>query len=137
MRRRLHRWEKDKMVAGVCSGLAKYFDVDVLIIRLAVVALTISKFYLGLIAYTLAVMVMPVQGKEDRPEVEVVHHPHGEERRGGKRTLAMALIAVGAVLLAVNLLPQVPFFAKFLPAVKASLWPLVLIILGVVVLTRR
>ncbi len=66
--RRLYRSEKDKMVAGVCSGLAQYFDVDVLVIRLAAVALTISQFYLGAVAYALAAMVMPIRAMEDRPE---------------------------------------------------------------------
>lgn len=88
-------------------------------------------------AYALAAMVMPIRAKEDRPEVEVVHHPHGEERGGGKGTLAFALIALGVVLLMINLLPQIQFFARYLPLIRTSLWPIALIILGVVVFTRR
>ncbi len=50
--------------------------------------------------------------------------------------MAFALIALGVVLLMINLLPQIQFFARYLPLIRTSLWPIALIILGVVVFTR-
>ncbi|MBR0471497.1 MAG: PspC domain-containing protein [Methanosphaera sp.] len=32
--KKLYRSEKDRMIAGVCGGLADYFDVDSVVVRL-------------------------------------------------------------------------------------------------------
>ena len=39
MAKRLYRSTSQKMLAGVCGGLAEYFDVDVTIIRLLLAGL--------------------------------------------------------------------------------------------------
>ena len=41
MEKKLYRSRSDKKIAGVCGGLAKYFSIDVTLIRLAVVLLTL------------------------------------------------------------------------------------------------
>jgi len=58
--RRVYRLVHDKKVAGVCSGLAKYFDVDVTLVRLAVATGIILSGGLGLLAYVVAWIIMPV-----------------------------------------------------------------------------
>lgn len=56
--RRLYRDSDDKMIGGVCSGLAAYFDVDITLIRiLAVVALICMGF--GFWAYVILWIVAP------------------------------------------------------------------------------
>ncbi len=56
--RRLYRDPDDKMIGGVCSGLAAYFDVDITLIRvLAVVALICFGF--GFWAYLILWIVAP------------------------------------------------------------------------------
>jgi len=57
--RRLYRLTQDKKIAGVCSGLAQYFDVDVTLMRLAVAAGIIFSGGLGLVAYIAAWVIMP------------------------------------------------------------------------------
>ncbi|GAG12223.1 unnamed protein product, partial [marine sediment metagenome] len=37
MKKKLYRSEKDSMIAGVCGGIAEYFDVDPTLIRLLTV----------------------------------------------------------------------------------------------------
>jgi phage shock protein PspC (stress-responsive transcriptional regulator) len=37
MEKKLQRIEQEKMIAGVCTGLAEYFDIDVTWIRIAFV----------------------------------------------------------------------------------------------------
>ncbi|MBC8312720.1 MAG: PspC domain-containing protein, partial [Candidatus Cloacimonetes bacterium] len=34
MKKKLYRNPKDKKLAGVCSGLAEYFEIDVTLIRI-------------------------------------------------------------------------------------------------------
>ena len=58
MAKRLYRIKEDKMIAGVCSGLAEYFDIDPTIVRLAwLVAVFCAGG--GLIAYIIAYIVIP------------------------------------------------------------------------------
>lgn len=57
--RRLHRMTSDKRIAGVCAGLAGYFEVDVTLVRLLVVAATLCSGGLGLLAYIAAWIIMP------------------------------------------------------------------------------
>ncbi len=58
-RRRLYRNPNDKMLGGVCGGLASYFDVDPVIIRLVLVILFLGGG-IGLIAYIIAWIVIPL-----------------------------------------------------------------------------
>jgi phage shock protein C len=58
--RRLYRLAYDNKWAGVCAGLAKYLDVDVTLIRLAVVAAFFCSGGLVFLAYIVAIFIMPV-----------------------------------------------------------------------------
>ncbi len=58
--KRLYRAsEKDSMVAGVCAGIAEYFEIDPTLIRLLWVFLTIASFGTGVLAYLIAWIVIP------------------------------------------------------------------------------
>lgn len=58
MKKRLYRNEQDKMIAGVCSGIAEYFDIDPTLIRLAWV-LFCALGGSGIIAYIVAAIIIP------------------------------------------------------------------------------
>lgn len=49
----------NKMVAGVCAGLAEYFNIDPNLVRLAYALLTIASFGMGLIVYVILMIVLP------------------------------------------------------------------------------
>jgi phage shock protein C len=57
--RRLYRVTSEKRIAGVCAGLARYFEVDVTLVRLLVVAGSLCSGGLGLLAYIAAWIIMP------------------------------------------------------------------------------
>ena len=56
--KKLYRSEKTRMIAGVCGGLAEYFDVDPVVVRLLWVVFT---FFIGsgILIYILACIIMP------------------------------------------------------------------------------
>jgi len=61
--RRLYRSRTDRKIAGICGGLAKYFDIDPVIVRLAWVLL----FFLGgsgIFLYIIAWIVIPLEPLE-------------------------------------------------------------------------
>jgi phage shock protein C len=58
MEKRLQRSRTEKMVGGVCGGLAKYFGVDPTIVRVLWVGATLLGGA-GVIAYLVMWVVMP------------------------------------------------------------------------------
>jgi phage shock protein PspC (stress-responsive transcriptional regulator) len=70
--RRLARSRTEGKVAGVCAGLADYFEVDVVFVRLAWVVLSIVPGFIigGLLAYLAAWLVMPEATGEQNPVPE-------------------------------------------------------------------
>ena len=63
MKKRLYRSANEKMLFGVCGGVAEYFDTDPTIIRLAWVVFGLASFGSGILAYIIAAIVMPAQEK--------------------------------------------------------------------------
>lgn len=58
--RRLTRSSRDRMIAGVCGGLADYFGIDAAIIRILFVVLTlISLGGGGLLVYLALWVILP------------------------------------------------------------------------------
>ena len=50
----------NKMVAGVCAGIAEYFDVDPTLIRVAYAILAVfSAGFPGLLLYIILALIMP------------------------------------------------------------------------------
>ncbi|MCH9030633.1 MAG: PspC domain-containing protein [candidate division Zixibacteria bacterium] len=58
MSKRLYRSRTDKVIGGVCGGLADYFDVDPTLVRLLVVLLFLAGG-IGVLAYLIAWIVIP------------------------------------------------------------------------------
>ena len=61
--RRLYRLAYDKKIAGVCSGLAKYLDVDVTLVRFLIAALALFHGA-GLALYVAAWLLIPADGED-------------------------------------------------------------------------
>jgi len=58
MKKKLYRSEKDSMIAGVCGGIAEYFDVDPTLIRLLTVIFVLLGGA-GVVAYIIAWIIIP------------------------------------------------------------------------------
>lgn len=56
--RRLYRSQRERMLFGVCGGLAEYFNIDPTIIRLLFVVATLAGGP-GLIIYIILALVVP------------------------------------------------------------------------------
>jgi phage shock protein PspC (stress-responsive transcriptional regulator) len=64
----------NKMLAGVCGGIAEFFDIDPTLIRVCYAALSVfSAAFPGLILYIILMLIMPEKDKNDGfEEAEVV-----------------------------------------------------------------
>ena len=61
--KRLYRSRKDKVLAGVCGGIAEYLDVDPVVVRLVWAILTLISMGMGLLAYLIAWIIIPEEPK--------------------------------------------------------------------------
>ena len=64
--RRLYKDRRNKLVSGVCAGIADYFGFDVTITRLVVLAGLFFFLPTTLIAYVLLAFLLPVKPVADR-----------------------------------------------------------------------
>lgn len=56
--KKLYRSTNNKMLAGVCGGIAEYFNIDPTIVRLVWAGLTVFQG-IGLLLYILAAIIIP------------------------------------------------------------------------------
>ena len=70
-RRKLYRSEKNRLIAGVCGGLADYFNTDPVIVRLIFVLFAFVSG-LGIIAYIVLWIIAPRASSQEVLPKEVV-----------------------------------------------------------------
>ena len=58
--RRMKRSRSDRMIGGVCAGIARYFDIDPVIVRIATIAL-VAAGGVGAVTYIAAWILMPLE----------------------------------------------------------------------------
>jgi len=66
MEKRLYRSRTDRVLWGVCGGLAKYFDIDPTIVRVVAVLLIFANG-LGILAYIIMAIIVPLEGSKVTP----------------------------------------------------------------------
>ena len=121
--RRLERSSSDKMLAGVCGGLGRYFDLNPAVFRVGFVVLTLLGGA-GVLVYLAAAFVMPGEGKERSLAEQVL----AERKERPWPLIGLAIVGVATVVLLSR--------AALWPAAGAG-WIFVLIVgLGVLWVSR-
>jgi phage shock protein C len=64
--RRIFRSRDDRMLGGVCGGIARHLDIDPVIVRIATVAL-VCAVGAGAVAYVAAWILMPLDESAAAP----------------------------------------------------------------------
>lgn len=133
--KRLFRSKKDRMIAGVCGGLADYFQVDPVLIR-ALFAVAGFMGGMGLLLYILLAIITPEEGdthQSDSVSGEInsgsatieeppLHLPNMTEDR--RWIFGVVLVGIGAILFLSALPGVIPWWGW------NFLWPVVIIVLG-------
>lgn len=57
--KKLYRSKTNRHVGGVCGGLAEYFNIDPLVVRLGMVVLALLSGPIGIIIYIIMWLVVP------------------------------------------------------------------------------
>ena len=92
--KRLERSKQDKVLAGVCGGLGRYFDLNANVFRLGLVVLTILGGA-GILVYIAALLVMPAEGEE----ASIAERVLAERRDHPARLVALGLVGAAILIL--------------------------------------
>jgi phage shock protein C len=57
--KKLYRSSKDRILGGICGGIAEYFNADPTIVRLLFVLLLLASFGTAVIGYLIAWIIIP------------------------------------------------------------------------------
>ncbi len=149
MQSRLMRSRTDRMVGGVCGGVAAYLRIDATIIRLLFVLMALGSGA-GVFIYVVLWFVLPAEGAAATTSLDAniragaeelaerartlgadLRSPDSGTNRRGLMVVGAGLVLVGAIIFLNNL--DVPWLAWL----KVDLlWPLVLVAAGVLVIVR-
>lgn len=129
--KKLYRSSSDKIIAGVCGGLAEYFSVDSTLIRILFVALTLANGF-GILLYIIMALIVPKDkktGTKDnaRDLAEGTKNLANQARASehGRNLLGLIIVGFGLVVLIKNILPVPPVWMH-----TQILWPVVIIAVG-------
>ena len=130
--KRLFRSRNNRVVAGVCSGLAEYFNIDIALMRVLFVVATICGSF-GFWMYVILWIVVPeeniiCQGFDDNIDItpkDENTQKYEKKPVNGALIASLILIFIGMVALIDNFTPIVWIW---------KLWPVLIILVGVVIL---
>lgn len=153
MNKRLYRSRTDTFLSGVCGGIADYFNFDVSLVRIAWVIATLATGGLGLIAYIIAAVVVPLEpigGVEGMGTEQQNSHETGSKTQetsarneawytsdSGKcsngsgitrKYIGLFLILFGVFFMVRRYIPEIDF---------GMLWAACLVIVGVGLMVKR
>lgn len=117
--KRLERSRSDRMVAGVCGGLARYFDIHPAFYRVGFVVLTLLGGA-GVLIYATAALVLPDEGKEDSVATAALRGRR--DRPWPLIGLALVGVAIASLLARATLWPHGDAWFLLLLAGGAILW---------------
>ena len=135
MKKKLYRSQSDRMLWGVCGGLAHYFDFDPTIVRLISVLL----LFLGgfvILAYIICAIVIPLEPSKDttttgvsKPDIsspDINKNDPDQAQYHEHVTVGLILIVVGVLFLA-------GLFNLFWWFHWGAFWAFALVLLGILI----
>jgi phage shock protein C len=139
--KRFYRSTIDKKIAGVAGGLAEYFEIDSLLVRLIFVILALAGGG-GILIYIILWIITPekpfvMNQTQNSSDMENQQSNYGDQkppeenqfqksnrpnqRNRGNLIGGLVLITLGILFLADEFIPQISF---------GDLWPVILIVIG-------
>lgn len=153
MNKRLYRSRKDTFLSGVCGGIADYFNFDVSLVRIGWVVATLATGGLGLIAYIIAAVVVPMEPVGGMSDMNTEQHtekttasepksasytnvpPYSNDSDSWRRDSGstrkyggLFLILLGVFFIIRRYIPSIDF---------GMLWAVCLVLVGIGLMTRR
>ena len=130
MEKKLQRDTRNKVIGGVCAGLANYFGMDASLLRL-LLALMILFAGSGFWLYIILWIVIPAGDPQvTRENGDAVMSDISEPTKINKGSLVIGLILIG--------LGGLGLLHRFVPSFSwQMLWPIFLIVLGIILIIPK
>ena len=147
MEKKLQRSQQDKMIAGVCSGLSDYFDLDITWVRIAFVVAVILGAS-GLLAYLVLWIAVPRKpylpdygqftanykvndlANTSNSMPGMSYSKPKKKDTGNRRLIVGVIFIVFGIFFLLNEFNLIPDWIEF-----HNLWPLILIGIGIYTLS--
>jgi phage shock protein PspC (stress-responsive transcriptional regulator) len=150
MPRKLHRSQKDRLLLGVCGGLAEYFEMDVTLMRVISVLIMLATGGAGIVAYFVLAFLMPREDQTAAPTSGEAIRKNVEELRDTAQDIATGLkeglnpeprkpfrreaFIAGIVLIVLGIIFLLATFGVWSWLSWGRLWPLLLVFVGVLIM---
>ncbi len=151
-RKKLYRSREDRIILGVCGGLADYFVIDPLVVRLVFIALFFGGGS-GLLVYIIIAILVPSEG-DDSGKKKDNFDPNKKESKADKadefveevgsriKSLGSEVqvsdwrFIIGLILVVIGFSS---FFSNFAPFsfIWDNFWPLFLVVIGLIILFNK
>ncbi len=151
MNKRLYRSRKDTFLSGVCGGIAEYFNFDVSLVRIGWVIATLATGGLGLIAYIIAAVVVPLEPTGGVEEMSTDQQNNYESSSGteqkssstnnwsdmngwrkdsgaSRKYVGLFLVMLGVFFMVRRYIPSIDF---------GLLWAICLVLVGIGLIAKR
>jgi phage shock protein C len=152
--KKLYRLQKNRVIAGVCSGLGKYFVIDPVIVRIVFALLALGHGF-GILLYLILLFVIPKEPQEGeteptKPSIEssaqeikeiaqeigekaksVMQDMRKDEPRKSRKNIIGWIIVVFGIIILINQLFPFSWMRWDLS------WPIILILAGAYLIFRK
>ena len=128
---RLYRSRTERMIGGVCGGVAEYFNVDITLVRI-IWLISIFAQGLGIIVYIAGLIIIP-----DNPSVSKTAVKKSKATENTMLIIGAVIIALGVALLFRIQVINFPYYRLFYYHRFFRidlLWPVAIIIAGVLII---
>ena len=142
MKKRLYRSPNQRVLAGVCGGLAEYFNLDVTIVRLICLATIVLFWGTGFLFYIIAAIIIPkgentggtVVTDEDGSEIHIENDGEPNVRNNSMVFIGSILVIIGGLVLIDRFYPFRDLIRTLFRTMGAYVWPLLLILIGLIII---
>ncbi len=130
MKKKLYRSSRGKVIAGVCTGLGEYFEIDPVLIR-ALFIIALFSGGIGIMLYIVLWVIMPTEETALSPQPSSEPSELSEtdesvfcEKHKGTVVTGLVLVGLGTFFLIRELFPMLSF--KYM-------LPIILIAIGIII----
>lgn len=128
--KRLYRSSSNRMIAGVCGGVAEYLNVDPTLVRVTWILLSILPLIPGILIYIIAWFIIP-----SAPAMNTdIPRSATSGNRTGATVLGVLFIAIGAMIFLGNL--DILDWEEWWEVSWEYVFPLMLVAIGVFLMAR-
>ncbi len=143
--KKFYRSKTNRVIFGVCGGLAEYFQVDPLLVRILFVLFTLT-VKIGVLAYFLLAIIIPTEGSDEGKRGRSKKAEESEVNKeiidkGDNRNWFFEpgnIIGLIIVLIGLDILfGQVFRFDPFAYINWGTVWSLIIILIGLTIISKK